>query len=178
MTPRQLQPLIDALTAQGHRHRILGLPVSDADEEQLEAALRAAVADEPTLRILHVAALDSDTAPSMRSLLRMQHRVLGGTRRLFRAAAAAELRSTHLGGNPRRATSHRHRHRVTGCRPACGDSVAPPPWSIRRSGVDWRIWLTATADEWSRLIDQVRGAAYPRRRPRSRCVIKRSMFPG
>ena len=29
----------------------------------------------------------------MRSLLRMQHRVLGGTRRLFRAAVAAELRS-------------------------------------------------------------------------------------
>ena len=29
----------------------------------------------------------------MRSLLRMQHRILGGTRRLFRAAIAAELRS-------------------------------------------------------------------------------------
>lgn len=29
----------------------------------------------------------------MQSLLRMQHRILGGTRRLFRAAAAAELRS-------------------------------------------------------------------------------------
>ena len=32
--------------------------MSDADEEQLEAALRAAAADEPTLRIVHVAALD------------------------------------------------------------------------------------------------------------------------
>ncbi|HEV7583255.1 MAG TPA: SDR family NAD(P)-dependent oxidoreductase [Mycobacterium sp.] len=87
-----VRPLIDALTAHGHRYRILGLPVTDGDEEQLEVALRAAVADEPTLRILHVAALDSDTAPSARSLSRMQHRVLGGTRRLFRAAAAAELR--------------------------------------------------------------------------------------
>ena len=29
----------------------------------------------------------------MRSLLRMQHRILGGTQRLFRAAAAAELRT-------------------------------------------------------------------------------------
>lgn len=87
-----VQPLVDALTEQGHQHRILGLPASDADEERLEVALRAAVADEPNLRILHVAALDSDTAPSMRSLLRMQHRVLGGTRRLFRAAVAAELR--------------------------------------------------------------------------------------
>ena len=28
----------------------------------------------------------------MRSLLRMQHQILGGTRRLFRAAIAAELR--------------------------------------------------------------------------------------
>ncbi|MDD4868257.1 MAG: SDR family NAD(P)-dependent oxidoreductase, partial [Mycobacterium sp.] len=86
------QPLVDALTAHGHRHRILGLPASDADEERLEGVLRAAAADEPTLRILHVAALDSATAPSMRSLLRMQHRVLGGTRRLFRAAVAAALR--------------------------------------------------------------------------------------
>jgi acyl transferase domain-containing protein/NADPH:quinone reductase-like Zn-dependent oxidoreductase/acyl carrier protein len=87
-----VRPLIDALTAHGHQYRILGLPVTDGDEEQLEVALRAAVADEPTLRILHVAALDSDTAPSTRSLSRMQHRVLGGTRRLFRAAVAAELR--------------------------------------------------------------------------------------
>ncbi len=88
-----VQPLVDALTARGHRHRILGLPVSDADEERLEVALRAAVAEETTLRILHVAALDSETAPSMQSLLRMQHHVLSGTRRLFRAAAAAELRT-------------------------------------------------------------------------------------
>ncbi|WP_244895967.1 hypothetical protein, partial [Mycobacterium asiaticum] len=29
----------------------------------------------------------------MRSLLRMQHRVLGGLRRLFRSAGAAELRA-------------------------------------------------------------------------------------
>jgi acyl transferase domain-containing protein/acyl carrier protein len=84
--------LVDALTARGHQSRILGLPVTDGDEDQLEVALRTAVADEPTLRILHVAALDSDTAPSTRSLSRMQHRVLGGTRRLFRAAVAAELR--------------------------------------------------------------------------------------
>jgi acyl transferase domain-containing protein len=37
-----VQPLIDVLTARGHRHRILGLPVSDADEEKLADALRAA----------------------------------------------------------------------------------------------------------------------------------------
>ena len=91
-----VQPLVDVLTARGHQHQFLGLPVSDADEEQLTAALRAAAADDPTLRIVHVAALDADVnskTPSMRSLLRMQHRILGGTRRLFRAAGAAELRS-------------------------------------------------------------------------------------
>ena len=87
------QPLVDALTTLGHQHRNIGLPATDADEEQLEAALRAAAADESTLRIVHIAALESDTAPSMRSLLQMQHRVMGGTQRLFRAAAAAELRN-------------------------------------------------------------------------------------
>src|SRR6202012_6136329 len=79
-------------TAQGQQHQILGLPASDADEEQLTAALRAAAEAATTLRIVHVAGLDSDAVPSMRSLLRMQHQVLGGTKRLFRAAAAAELR--------------------------------------------------------------------------------------
>jgi acyl transferase domain-containing protein/D-arabinose 1-dehydrogenase-like Zn-dependent alcohol dehydrogenase/acyl carrier protein len=86
-----IRPLVDVLTAGGHRHRILGLPVSDPDEEKLADALRAAAVDDSTLRIVHVAALDSETATSMRSLLRMQHRILGGTRRLFRAAIAAEL---------------------------------------------------------------------------------------
>ena len=76
---------------------MVGLPASDADEaNSSQAALRAAAADDSTLRIVHVAALDADldsnTVPSMRSLLRMQHRILGGTRRLFRAAVAAELR--------------------------------------------------------------------------------------
>lgn len=88
-----IAPLAEALTARGHRHRVLGLPASDADEERLAAELRAAVHDEPALRILNIAALDPDGATSMRSLLRMQHRILGGTQRLFRAAAAAELRT-------------------------------------------------------------------------------------
>ena len=87
-----VQPLVDVLTARGHRHRIVGLPVSDADGERLEVTLRTAVADEPTTRVLHLAAVDSDTAPSTQSLLRMQHDVLSGTRRVFCAAAAAELR--------------------------------------------------------------------------------------
>ncbi|MDZ4268767.1 MAG: type I polyketide synthase, partial [Mycobacterium sp.] len=82
--PDAVRPLIDVLAARGHRHRIIGLPVSDADEEQLADELRTAAADDPQLRIVNVAALESDATPSMRSLLRMQHPVLGGTRRLFR----------------------------------------------------------------------------------------------
>ncbi len=93
------RPLIDLLTARGHRYQIVGLPASDAEEAQLSELLRAAAADAPSggLRILHVAALDTDPDPqtglSTRALLRMQHRVLTGTRRLFRAAVAAESRS-------------------------------------------------------------------------------------
>lgn len=85
-------PLADSLTAAGHRARVLALPASDGDEEQLAAELRTAAADGTALRIVHVCALESDS-PSMRSLLRMQHSVLGGTQRLFRAAAATELRA-------------------------------------------------------------------------------------
>ncbi|MGA8327691.1 MAG: SDR family NAD(P)-dependent oxidoreductase, partial [Mycobacterium sp.] len=87
-----VQPLVEALTARGQRYEIIGLPAGDADQEHVEGVLRTAVAADPTLRIVHFAALDSDTEPSMRSLLRMQHRVLGGTKRLFRAVAAAEVR--------------------------------------------------------------------------------------
>lgn len=90
------QPLIDALTARGQRYRIFELPSSDADEEQLTAALRAMKADDAQNAkkppILHIAALYPDGAPSMQSLMRMQHQILAGTRRMFRAAIAAELR--------------------------------------------------------------------------------------
>ncbi|WP_319454754.1 MULTISPECIES: SDR family NAD(P)-dependent oxidoreductase [unclassified Mycobacterium] len=84
-------PLADLLTAHGHRHRTVAMPGSDADEAQFEAALRAAAAEQPALRIVHLAGLDPDGAPSVRSLDRMQHHVLGGTQRIFRAALAAEL---------------------------------------------------------------------------------------
>ncbi|WP_319447466.1 MULTISPECIES: SDR family NAD(P)-dependent oxidoreductase [unclassified Mycobacterium] len=91
--PAAAQPLVDVLTARGDRHQFLGLPASDTDIEHLADALRTAAADDPTLRIVHVAALDSNGGTSMRSLLRMQHRILSGTRRLFRAAVDAELRA-------------------------------------------------------------------------------------
>lgn len=154
-------PLIDALTTHGHRHRMLGLPNSDADEQGLVAELRAAVRDEPTLRILHVAALDNasdrDGAPSMRSLLRMQHRILGGTQRLFRAAAAAELRAPIW-------VVTRAAQRVVET-----DTVSPEHsalWGFSRvAALEYpQVWggladLSGDADEWSRLIKQVVSAA-------------------
>ncbi|MHA3024420.1 type I polyketide synthase [Mycobacterium sp. BMJ-28] len=150
-----LQPILDALSTHGHRHRVLGLPVSDADEQQLEAALRAAVDDEPALRILHVAALESDGAASMKSLLRMQHRTLGGTQRLFRAAAAAELRAPIW-------VVTRGAQRVTDT-----DAVAPEQSSLwgfcRAAALEYpQIWGgladVTGGDDWSALIKQVVGA--------------------
>ncbi|HTM83359.1 MAG TPA: SDR family NAD(P)-dependent oxidoreductase, partial [Mycobacterium sp.] len=149
-----VQPLVTALAAAGHRHRVLGVPGSDADEGQLVAALRAAVDDEPAVRILHVAALDSDAAPSVRSLSRMQHRVLGGIRRLFRAAAAAELRRPIW-------VVTRGAQRVTDA-----DTVSPEQsclWGFCRAAAleHPQIWggladLTdGSADEWLRLIHQI-----------------------
>ncbi|OBI76547.1 type I polyketide synthase [Mycobacterium sp. E740] len=91
--PDTIRPLADVLTAAGHQHRTAGLPTSDADEAALAEELRAAAAADPALRVVHVASIDLDTTPSMQSLLEMQHRILGGTRRLFRAAVTAELRA-------------------------------------------------------------------------------------
>jgi acyl transferase domain-containing protein/NADPH:quinone reductase-like Zn-dependent oxidoreductase/acyl carrier protein len=155
-----VRPLVDALSARGHRHRVLGLPVSGADEEQLAAALRAAEADESTLHILHVAALDSDAAPSARSLLRMQHRILHGTRRLFRAAVSAELRRPIW-------VVTRGAQRVTDA-----DTVSPDQsclWGFGRAAAleHPQLWggladlspgRENEADEWSRLIDQLTAA--------------------
>ncbi|MCV7103547.1 type I polyketide synthase [Mycobacterium palustre] len=152
-------PLADALTARGHRHRVLGLPASDADEERLEAVLRAAVAEDPTLRVLHVGALGAGPEASMRSLLRMQHHILGGTRRLFRAAVAAELRAPIW-------VITRGAQRVTDA-----DVVSPDQsclWGFGRAASleHPQVWggladlAEGTVDEWSRLIDRL--AAAPR----------------
>ena len=152
-----LQPFVDALTTRGHRHRILGLPVSDADEEKLADALRAAAVDDSTLRIVHVEALASDGTPSMRSLLRMQHRVLGGTQRLFRAAIAAELRRPVW-------VVTRGAQRVTDA-----DKVSPDQsclWGFGRAAalelphvwgglVDLPAGTEIGTEEWSRLIDRI-----------------------
>ena len=147
-----IRPLIDLLTGRGHQHRVVGLPTSDAEEAAFADTMRAA-ADEPNLRILHVAALD-DGESSMRSLLRMQHSVLPGTRRLFRAAAAADARAPVW-------VLTRGAQRI-----ADGDVVTPDQsclWGFGRAAAleTPALWGgladlgTGTAGEWSALIDQL-----------------------
>lgn len=149
-----VRPLIDLLTARGHRHRVIASPVSDADEEKLADALRAASVDDSTLRIVHVAALDSETSPSMRSLLRMQHRILGGARRLFRAAATAEVAAPIW-------LVTRNAQRITNA-----DTVAPDQsclWGFgRAASLELpHVWgglvdlQECTTDQWIRFINRV-----------------------
>ena len=152
-----IRPLVDLLTARGHRHRVLGLPSSDAEESELADALRAAAAHSAALRILDVAAL-SASAPSMRSLLRMHHDVLGGTRRLLRAAAAADLRAPTW-------VVTRGAQRVTHA-----DSVSPDQtclWGFGRAAALElpHVWggLADLGDggtaEWSELVDRISAPA-------------------
>ncbi|MDT5073264.1 MAG: hypothetical protein QOH82_2584, partial [Mycobacterium sp.] len=147
-------PLVEALAARGQRHRFVGLPTSDADTEQLADALRAAAAGDSALRIVHVAAVDAETEPSMPSLLRMQQRILGGTRRLFHAAVAADLRTPIW-------LVTRGAQRVTDT-----DTVAPEQsalWGFGRAAAleHPQVWggladlADGTPDEWSRFINRV-----------------------
>ncbi|BBY38207.1 putative polyketide synthase [Mycobacterium mantenii] len=149
-----LQPLLDALTARGQRHRFVGLPMSDADEEQLVAALRAALSEDPTLRIVHVAAVEAEAVPSMQSLLRMQHQILAGTRRLFRAAVVADLRTPIW-------MVTRGAQRVTGA-----DTVAPDQSSLwgfgRAASLEHpQVWggladlSDCSSEEWTQLISRI-----------------------
>ncbi|HJT93896.1 MAG TPA: SDR family NAD(P)-dependent oxidoreductase, partial [Mycobacterium sp.] len=148
-------PLADVLTACGHSFRMLGLPESDEDEQQLEAALRAVAATESDVRIVYLAGLDNDGVSSARSLERLQRRVLSGTQRFFRAATAAELTaSTWL--------VTRGAQRVTDA-----DTVSPVQtslWGLGRS-ISYEIpqlWggladlsTGAGAEEWSGLIAHI-----------------------
>jgi acyl transferase domain-containing protein/NADPH:quinone reductase-like Zn-dependent oxidoreductase/acyl carrier protein len=150
-------PLADSLTAAGHRAHVLALPASDGDEERLAAELRTAAADGSALRILHVSALESDS-PSMRSLLRMQHSVLGGTQRLFRAAATAELRAPIW-------VITRGAQRVLE-----SDTVSPEQSSLwgfcRAAALEYpKVWgglvdlASSGAENWPQLIAQVAAAS-------------------
>ncbi|MDT5177181.1 MAG: hypothetical protein QOJ95_1379, partial [Mycobacterium sp.] len=149
-----VRPLVEVLTKGGQQYGFLGLPASDADEERLAGELRAAALADSTLRIVNVAALDADAAPSMQSLLRMQHQILGGTRRLFRAAATAELRS------PIWVVTRGAQH-VTDA-----DTVAPAQsclWGFGRAAALElpQVWggladlAAGTSDEWSLLIRRI-----------------------
>ncbi len=152
-------PLIEALTERGQHHRIIGLPASDADEQELAATLRSAAEQTPALRIVDFSAVESDTVPSQRSLSRVQHQVLGGTRRLFRAAAAAELRSPIW-------VITRGAQRITDT-----DTVSPEQTALwgfgRAASLELpHLWggladvAEGTADEWSRVINHA--SAEPR----------------
>ena len=153
-------PLVEALTERGQHHRIIGLPASDADEHALTETLRAAAQESSALRIVDFSAVESDTLPSQRSLLRVQNQVLGGTRRLFRAAAAAELRAPIW-------VITRGAQRVTDT-----DKVSPEQTAVwgfgRAASLELpHLWggladlSEGSADEWARVINQA--AAEPRR---------------
>ena len=146
-------PLLEALTERGQKHRIIGLPASDVDEQELTATLRAAAEESAALRIVDFSAVESDTVPSQRSLTRVQYQVLGGTRRLFRAAAAAELRAPIW-------VITRGAQRVTE-----GDTVSPEQTAVwgfaRAASLELpHLWggladlAEGTSDEWSRVINQ------------------------
>lgn len=152
-----VEPLVDVLTARGHRPRILGLPMSDEDEEKLADTLRSAAVDDQTLRIVHFAALDSETAPSMRSLLRMQHRNLGGTRRLFRAAIAAELRRPIwvVTRGAQRVTDTDTVSPVQSCLWGFGRAAALELPQVWGGLADLSEGRKNDSDEWSRFIDLI-----------------------
>ncbi|MEB4209609.1 type I polyketide synthase [Mycobacterium sp. 94-17] len=149
-----LQPLVDALAARGQDYRFIGLPASDADEERLADLLRATDSEGSFLGIVDVAAVDSEPAPAMQSLLRIQHRVLGGTRRLFRAAVAADLRAPIW-------IVTRGAQRVTGA-----DSVRPDQsclWGFGRAASleHPQVWggladlSQGDADEWTPFVGRI-----------------------
>ena len=109
-------------------------------QSSFDAALRTAVAEEPALRILHLAGLDPD----------------GAGIDALAGADAAPSPGGHPPGLPGRRSPPdcatpiwlvtRGAQQVTGrtpsrpCSPACGDSAAPPRWNIPNCGVGWRIW--------------------------------------
>ncbi|MGE2721272.1 type I polyketide synthase [Mycolicibacterium celeriflavum] len=156
-----IRPLTDALTATGHRHRIAGLPMSDADEERLAEELRTAAADDPTARIMHLPTIGSEAVSPMESLRQMHNRILGGTRRLFRAAVATGIRIPIW-------------LVTTGAqRVVDGDVVAPNQsclWGFGRAAalelpqvwggmVDLPQGRKIQADDWSRLFDRIASSA-------------------
>ncbi|STZ22095.1 beta-ketoacyl synthase [Mycolicibacterium phlei] len=148
------RPLVEVLTARGEEYRFVGLPASAAEEAALAETFRVLAQQDSLLRIVNVAAADADTDTLMRSLLRVQHRVLSGTRRLLRAATAAELRAPIW-------LVTRGAQRVTDT-----DTVAPEQsalWGFGRAAALElpQLWGgladlgKGSGDEWTRLVQRI-----------------------
>ncbi|KUI44755.1 polyketide synthase [Mycobacterium sp. GA-1199] len=151
------QPLIEALSAAGHRYRIATLPLSGTDEERLVEELHVAAEEHSPVRIMYVPTIDAESSPSAESLQRVQHRVLGGTRRLFRAVVASGLRAPIW-------LVTRGAQRVID-----GDTVAPDQsclWGFGRAvALEFpQVWggladlppgREIRTDDWSRLVDAI-----------------------
>lgn len=152
-----VRPLVEVLSAHGHHVQTLGLPASEVDEEKAAEVFRAAGAGDSELRIVHVAALDAPATSSMRSLLRMQHRIMGGTRRLFRAAGAAELR-TPIWVVTRGAQKVLDTDRVSpdqSCLWGFGRAAALEAPHVWGGLADLAAHPQDAMDEWARLVDRV-----------------------
>lgn len=156
-----MAPLLEALTARGDDHRVLALPASDTDEQELTVALMAAMSaaaeQSAGLRIVAVAAPQASTGPSQRALLRLQHQLLGGARRLLGTAAAAGLRAPIW-------LVTRGAQRVLD-----GDVVSPEQTALwgfgRAASLELpHVWggladlSTGDAGEWARLLDHLAAA--------------------
>ena len=102
--PATLAPLAGLLTERSAEHRVIGLPVTDADEEALEAQLHEAAEGKP-LRIVLACAPD----PAEGSESSTQSPVLGAAARPGRRPATVPRNGcrrsarAHLGGDARRA---------------------------------------------------------------------------
>ena len=149
-----IAPLVDVLTTHGLLHRIVGLPESDSDEEKLEATLRAATESESELRILHLAAFDSDGAMSTRSLERLQHRIISGTTAGPHGRCRSRVQVAHLADHPgaQRVTSEDVISPAQSCMWGFGRTVSfelPQLWGGLAD------LSTGDADEWSGLIGHI-----------------------
>ncbi|MGO9510380.1 MAG: SDR family NAD(P)-dependent oxidoreductase [Mycobacterium sp.] len=89
---QNLASLVDVLTTHRFHYRIVGMPESDEDEQKLQSELSTAAESERAVRILHLAALNAAGPMTAQALERVQHRILDGTRRILRTAAASGLK--------------------------------------------------------------------------------------
>ena len=137
--------------AGGHPHRIVGMPQSDADETRLEAALRRSrgVRTGPAHHASSPA-LGSGRGTSMRRRCGIATPSPGRERSVC-SAPLGSRRSRHSVWlvYPRRATGHRHRHRVTRADQPVGILPRRRHWSTRKCGAGLADLSQGGADEWA-----------------------------